>query len=404
MKNRNIFLKLPSLLMGVFLIFASSCNEEESTLPLLSTVEVTSITSTTAISGGNISDNGGTTITARGVCWSTVENPTISDSKTEDGTGVGNFSSSIIDLEPNTTYYVRAYATNNIGTAYGTAMSFTTQGTLPLLSTEEVTDITVTTAISGGNISDDGGTSVTARGICWSTDENPTISDSKTEDGTGVGNFSSSITDLEPNTTYYVRAYATNDIGTAYGTAMSFTTQEGFTDTRDGKIYRTVTIDNQVWMAENLAYEPTSGNYWTYDDDNSNVETYGYLYDWETACDVCPEGWHLPSDEEWTLLTNYLGDNAGGKLKATGTLEAGTGLWNEPNTGATNETGFTALPGGYLGTSDTFIGIGGVSRWWSATEYGPLYAWNRIMGSNQNNVSRLYINKEFGFSVRCLRD
>lgn len=177
-----------------------------------------------------------------------------------------------------------------------------------------------------------------------------------------------------------------------------------FTDPRDGKVYQTVTIGNQEWMAENLAYEPSSGNYWAYDNNNSNVETYGYLYDWETACDVCPDGWHLPTDAEWTELTDYLRENAGGKLKATGTIEAGTGLWYDPNTGATNETGFTALPGGYRYLSGTFYFIGGLGNWWSATEYNTDLAWNRNVYCDTSYVFRNDSYKEYGLSVRCLRD
>jgi len=98
-------------------------------------------------------------------------------------------------------------------------------------------------------------------------------------------------------------------------------------------------------MAENLAFEPSTGNHWIY---NSNLATYGYLYDWQTAKNVCPRGWHLPSDAEWSTLTDFLGgiDVVGGKLKAEGTIDARTGIWDSPNVGATNESGFTALPGG----------------------------------------------------------
>ena len=283
------------------------------------------------------------------------------------------------------------------------------QENVPVLSTTEVTEITANTATSGGNITDDGGTTVTARGVCWSTNENPTIEDNKTEDGTGAGSFKSIVTDLEPNTTYYVRAYATNSAGTGYGSAMSFTTEEGssgstFTDPRDDKVYQTVVIGNQKWLAENLAYAPSSGNYWVYDNDDANLEVYGYLYDWQTALDVCPAGWHLPSDEEWTELTDYLGDNASGKLKATGTIEAGTGLWYDPNTGATNETDFTALPGGYRDGNGGFNDVGDNGHWWSATENVTNIAWYRGMYYNFSNVGRYYSYTEFGFSVRCLRD
>lgn len=162
----------------------------------------------------------------------------------------------------------------------------------PVLSTTEVAEITANTATSGGNITNSGGTIVTARGVCWSTNENPTIDDNKTEDGAGAGSFTSSVTDLEPTTTYYLRAYATNSTGTAYGNTVSFITGEdiygSFTDPRDGKVYKTLVIGDQEWMGENLAYAPSSGNYSVYDNDDANLNVYGYLYDWETACDVCP--------------------------------------------------------------------------------------------------------------------
>lgn len=280
---------------------------------------------------------------------------------------------------------------------------------VPVLSTTEVREITANTATSGGNITDDGGTTVTARGVCWSTNENPTIDDNKTEDGTGAGSFTSSITDLEPNTIYYVRAYATSSAGTAYGEQRSFTTLTSvdfgsFTDPRDGKVYKTVVIGNQEWMAENLTYAPSSGDYGAYDNDNANAAIYGYLYNWQTALNVCPVGWHLPSDEEWTELTDYLGENTGGKLKATGTIQAGTGLWHNPNTGATNETGFTALPGGGRRSNGTFSHIGAGGHWWSATEYDTDIAWRRYVLYDWSNVLRSSELKDLGFSVRCVRD
>ena len=194
-------------------------------VPTLTTTAVTSITLTTAVSGGNITADGGGAVTARGVCWATTATPTITDSKTTDGTGTGSFTSNLTGLLPATTYYVRAYATNSAGTAYGNEVSFTTTAiVVPTLTTTAVTSITLTTAVSGGNITADGGGAITARGVCWATTANPTISNSKTTDGTGTGSFTSNLTGLLPGTTYHVRAYATNSAGTAYGNDVSFTT------------------------------------------------------------------------------------------------------------------------------------------------------------------------------------
>jgi hypothetical protein len=195
------------------------------TLPTLTTSSANSISQTTAIAGGNITSSGGTSIIQRGVCWNTTINPTIANSKTNDGTGTGAYTSSISGLNANTTYYIRAYATNSAGTSYGNLLGFTTTAaTLPILSTNSATSITQTTALSGGNITSDGGAGITQRGVCWSMTTNPTIINSKTNDGTGVGAFSSNISGLNPNTTYYVRAYATNSVGTSYGSQIILTT------------------------------------------------------------------------------------------------------------------------------------------------------------------------------------
>lgn len=173
-----------------------------------------------------------------------------------------------------------------------------------------------------------------------------------------------------------------------------------FTDIRDNKTYNWVKIGNQIWMAENLAYKPSSGNYWAYDNNSGNVSKYGYLYDWETAKNVCPAGWHLPSDAEWTTLTNYLGGEriAGGKMKATSG-------WKSPNTGATNSSGFTALPGGYRSAGNgSFYSVGDYGNWWSSTATDAGSAYNRRLYYGTANAYRLNRIKKNGFAVRCLKD
>ena len=204
-------------------------------LPILTTKEIEDITETSATSGGEVVSDGGAPVIARGICWSTSQNPTIDDNDgmTTDGNGTGTFTSDLVNLTANTTYYVRAYATNVMGTAYGEQRSFTTEEeeaelTPPTVITSEVIDITETTAVSGGNVTDDGGATVTARGICWSISQNPTLDDNDgmTTDGNGTGTFTSNLINLTANTTYYVRAYATNEKGTSYGDEISFTTEE----------------------------------------------------------------------------------------------------------------------------------------------------------------------------------
>ena len=205
----------------------SSFETEKIVLPIVTTAEATEVTTTTAVCGGNVTSDGGGTITARGVCWSISKMPTIEDNKTTNGSGIGSFTSNLSNLSSQTTYYVRAYATNEAGTAYGEEKSFTTLEILkPTVKTNNVTSITESTATCGGNVTSDGNGTVSARGICWSTSPNPTIADNKTTDGSGTGSFTSSMTNLKANTTYYVRAYATNEKGTAYGEVKSFTTSK----------------------------------------------------------------------------------------------------------------------------------------------------------------------------------
>jgi hypothetical protein len=231
-KNCNWIFPLAAMIFVLVVTDSDSCKKNNNAMPtaatppILATSAVSSIRGTTASSGGNVTSDGGATVTSRGVCWSTSTAPTTSNSKTTDGTGAGIFTSSLRGLTAVTTYYVRAYATNGVGTSYGTQVSFTSLIVkAPTVSaTTTVTNITATTASSGGNVTSDGGTEITARGVCWSTSANPTTSNSKTTDGTATGTFTSRITVLEPSTTYYVRDYAVNSAGTSYGIQVSFTT------------------------------------------------------------------------------------------------------------------------------------------------------------------------------------
>ncbi|MEA4983213.1 MAG: leucine-rich repeat protein [Paludibacter sp.] len=199
------------------------------TLPTVTTTTASAITSSTASVGGSITSSGSGTITARGVCWGTSANPTVTNNKTSNGTGPGTFSSSITGLAPGITYHYRAYATSTVGTAYGSDLTFTTLSP-PTVTTSTIKDVTTVSAILGGNVTSAGSSTVTARGVCWSTTTNPTIADSKTSDGTGTGSFTSNIIGLSMGTTYYARAYATNSIGTSYGSEVSFKTLSNSTE------------------------------------------------------------------------------------------------------------------------------------------------------------------------------
>ena len=402
-------------------------------LPSLTTTPVTAITQTTATSGGNISNDGGGTITVRGICWSTNQNPTIANTRTQNGTGPGTFTSNLTALIAGTTYYVRAYATNSAGTAYGVQVSFTTT---PVdgatLSTTPVTALTPTTATSGGNITNNGGGTITARGVCWNTSPNPTIANSRTTNGTGNGVFISNITGLTNGTTYYLRAYATNSSGTSYGNELSFITPVA---DNQGHIYKTVQIGQKVWMAENLKVTrlndlteipnvPASANwnvlstpaYCVYDNVAANANTYGLLYNWFAlnTGQLCPTGWHEPTDAEFNTLEitlgmapadvniwGWRGVDQGQKAKST------TGWLNNGN--GTNTSGLTVLPGGYRQhTTGNFPGLGILTYFWSSTDDAANgnsdVAWYRRMDGDNNAIYKATTLKIGGKYVRCVKD
>lgn len=427
-----------TILIGALsLIFFASCSDDSETPSLadLTTEEVTEITAISAKSGGNIISDGGASVTARGVCWSTNPSPTISDSKTNDGSGGGTFISLMTGLTANTSYYVRAYTTTSNGTAYGLTYSFTTMDGTIAITTNDVSEITIMSAKSGGNITADGGSVITARGVCWNTNPNPTISNSKTIDGVSTGTFESNLLNLNYSTTYYLRAYATNSIGTFYGEQKTFTTLtpifvegSGVTDI-DGNNYRTVILNNQEWMAENLRsskyangdiipnvtdnseWENLSTGAWSYYNNDSQFNiVYGKLYNWigvDDSRNVCPSGWHVASDVEWTALENYLGgtDIAGGKLK-----EVGTSHWLSPNIDATNESGLTIRPGGYRFANGQFTAIGMDGNFWTSTEFdnfGSPFIWARSLSHQLGSSFRgnePKSNSQIGFAVRCIKD
>ena len=297
-------------------------------------------------------------------------------------------------------------------------------GPVPVLITSGFSNILLTTAKCTGNITSDGGTFVAKRGFCWShTNQNPSIQDDTVIAGNGAGIFSATLNNLKGQSVFYVRAFATNSSGTGYGSILTLTTLDSTISDIDNNHYRIVQIGTQVWMAENLkttkyrngntlpnVYDATewsqrtAGAYCEYDNSSANANVYGILYNWYAVSDsrnIAPVGWHVPSHDEFTVLLTYLGgkDVAGGKLK-----EAGTTHWDSPNTGATNETGFTALAGGYRSETGLFGGKGGGTTCWLSTDYGNSNAW--FMQLTYNNPmflnSVLYIKA--GASLRCVRD
>lgn len=312
----------------------------------------------------------------------------------------------------------------------------------PKLTTLKETRSGSSVAFSGGTVTAYNGELITSRGVCWSNTTIPTISDNKTVDGSGPGYFKSTLQGLKPNTTYFIRMYAIMNGKKLYGDVVTFKTNDIVTDI-DGNIYNTVTIGKQVWTVENLSttryqngdliqttipsnldikYETNPKYQWVYDDDVRKVKQYGRLYTWYVAVDprgICPVGWHVPSDEEWTILQNYLIENRFNYDELTQFNEiakslastVGWGFSQERGTpGNTdyaesiNKTGFTGLPGGYRDYDGNFLNFGRNGSWWSCSEESNYKAYYRYIHFNRNDLIRS-TNLEFsGLSIRCVKD
>ena len=293
----------------------------------------------------------------------------------------------------------------------------------PVLTTYAVTGITSISASCGGTVTG-GCTLITAQGVCWSTASTPTIADNKTNDKACDEGFASAMTGLSPNTTYYVRAYATNDVGTGYGDIKSFKTLQANTVTDiDGNVYNTIVIGTQTWMIENLKVTKyrngdaipnvmdstawislNTGAYCNYNNDINIPVTYGRLYNWFAINDsrnITPAGWHVATAAEWVTLVSYLGgkEAAGGKMK-----EAGLSHWISPNMDANNSSGFTALPAGYRYSDGKFLHLGNNAHFWSATAKDLSTAWARRLGTDHEDCDLDSLYKVNALSVRCLKD
>ena len=397
----------------------------------LTTTAASSITTTTSTSGGNITNDGGTAVTARGVCWSTSSNPIATGNHTTDGSGTGVFESNLTDLMENTLYFIRAYATNSVGTSYGNELSFKTL-TLPAVTTSAVTNITPTSSTCGGTVTFDGNTSETVRGVCWSTTPNPTIANSYTTNGSGTGVFTSNLTGLSPNTLYYTRAYAANSVGIAYGNELNFTTLwvcgASFTINHVAgsiaPVTKTVTygtVNNipgeplKCWISQNLgadhqatayddATEASAGWYWQFNlkqgykiegDREGTIRTPNTAWigsisensDWIASNDPCTlelgNGWRIPTSTEWANVDasgNWLNRedswNSNLKLHPPGYLP-------EYDGGRIRYRGYS---GGYSSSTQTSTS----NRWHLGIDYGNCFVANEM--------------KANGFSLRCIKD
>ena len=540
---------------------------QSQTIPTVTTTSISSITRTTALGGGNVTSDGGAAVTARGLCWNTIGNPTISDSKTSNGTGTGTFTSSITGLSANTTYYVRAYATNSMGTAYGEQKSVTTSAfislcsaldncnlafthsgntewfghtsvsyyggssvqsgpishsqqstlvttvtgpgilrfywkvssesscdklnfyigttlkdnisgdkdwqlkeyeisegnhtlkwsytkdgsgssgqdcgwldkiafttvnaTIPTVTTARITNILLTTASSGGEVISSGLAAITARGVCWNTTGNPSITDNKTTDKTGTGTYISNITELAANTTYYVRAYATNSQGTAYGSQVTFKTlnENEFwwqKDTQTTVIDVTNPATGRTWMDRNLGASCAATS-------SKDSLAYGDLYQWGRAADghqkrnspttstlsqndTPGHGSFILSkssmDFDWRSPdNNFLWDGFNGinnpcpsgyRLPTLAELNAERQSWSSySTTGAFASPLKLPLAGCRSATYGRLQHFGSEGNYWSSTLGNP-YSW--ILYFDSGSASKEYRERAGGYSVRCIKD
>lgn len=305
------------LILLVAVICAAGCTKDPNdnsengdatlTIPVVETSSVVEIAETNAIGGGTIISDGGNPVTECGVCWSVETNPTVNDDHTISSINTGPFICRVSNLVPNTTYYVRAYAVNSEGVGYGNQISFITlsgngggPSAIPVVETSPVREITETSAIGGGVITSDGGGNVVERGVCWSNRPNPVVSGDHAIAGTGAGTFSCEIVDLEPNTTYYVRAYAINSMGIGYGNEVNFSTLSsggGSVNAPEGAIggiFSVSAMDKIYFSKGNLQYQASTDTwrfaekqYYTIGENNCNISPFysGWidLFGWGTS-------------------------------------------------------------------------------------------------------------------------
>lgn len=407
------------LLIIVSIVLTSCENEvDPKLLPVVSTTEVSSVSYYSAQSGGVITADGGYDIIARGVCWSTSSNPDIKGSKTVDAGGTGTFVSLIDSLMPGTTYYLRAYATNSKGISYGLEETFTTMILiLPEVVTNSITDITSTTAKVGSAIISDGGAPILSRGVCFSVLPSPTISDGVTNDGNGMGSYQSTITGLKTGVFYYVRAYATNSVGTSYGEELKLYT------VKDGEIYNPVT--DRIWMDRNLGASRVALS-------STDSLAYGDLYQWGRGSDGHEKRFSKityvlsntdkPNDSTFIVAISTTGDwrspqnnnlwqgleggnnpcPTGYRIPTIAEWDAERASWSSDNLeGAFNSPLKLPAAGGRNQFDGRVFNIGSYGYYWSATVYE---SYSQYLYFTISEADTSYAYRAYGSSVRCIKD
>lgn len=389
--------------------------------PVTIATNASDITAKSAILNSSVNPN--LLSTAVSFEWGTTTNygNIVSVNQPVNATTSVNVNITITNLLPKTIYHYRIKAENSIGISYSNDMTFTTMGDIPGVTSNYIKNLLINEVTLNGRVNPN--YLATTVSFEWgTTTAYGNITDQNTVNGNSTMDVSANLTGLIPGTTYHYRVKAINELGTTYSEDFTFTTYE-MVDV-DNNYYHTVTIGTQTWMKENLKTTKYNDNeniplitnntewinlntpaYCWYDNNEILYKyaypSYGALYNWYSVSTgkLCPQGWHVPSDAEWTILTDYLGglDVSGYKLKETGTSH-----WVLTNSYATNETGFTALPAG-VRLNNGSEGVGYCGAWWTATA-NATDSWMRIIYRNNNAVLRGGNIKSMGMSVRCIKD
>ncbi len=408
-------------IISVFIIV--SCKEKLD-LPQSTTVGVKNPGIFTAKAYGSIF---GRSITAKGFCWDTLNNPDLEKNVINVGEGSQSYSCEITGLTPGKTYYLRAFATNSIGTSLGTVTSFTTIVS-PQVITNLPSALTYSTGTAGGFAASSASMMLMDAGICYGTGHNPDINGTKKSTGTSP-NFNTTLNNLTENTLYYVRAYGTYNFGTVYGQEQNFKTASapvvysvsGSVTDNEGNSYNTVTIGNQTWMAENLAvtkyysgvsiplvgggfgsWSNTSfGARCNYADNTAYTSSYGYMYNFRAILDpqgLAPAGWHIPSTAEWQILIDKLGGNAA----AMQHFMDNHNTWSLAYCSPTNYSAMSLLPAGCRGSGGGDLDMNTNAYYWTS-DYSGSYATYLKFGYTCG-ISTMSGSFNVGCYIRCVKD
>jgi len=415
---------------GILIVLLMTTCEYDIRPPCTGKTLISYVTTTEATVESQIIWDGGANVKELGFCWNTSGHPTKADFYLEAEEVTEIFSVRLKELSEGSKYYVRSYAINRVGTYYSEVEVFTTQtNKLPSVNTPRVTFVShITVELSGGGITDNT-YDIFSKGICWSTSRSPTIDDPKVDLGSGFGWLSCRIEGLTPGTVYYLRAYATNVLGIAYGGNRVIRTFDGYITDYEGHVYSTVRLGNQEWMTRNLqtiyfsngdkiktTYPPTLNTeqedkpvyQWMHNGYGGfqTQDPSGRLYTWYAVADsrnLCPTGWHVPSIDEWNELLNHLG---GDTLTTRDFTWCNNYHWDSPSNTSATEGSFHAQLVGFRDVTGEFHHASRYGTyWWSATEVSSANGYAIHCGKDDfDRINQTNRNKKSGFTVRCVKD